>query len=151
MFAPRPERVASELVRVCKPGGVIAMANWTADGFVGKSFQLTARFAPPPPGIPAPILWGNEDIVRQRFGDGISELTLTRRSAIFHFPFGPREVVGLFRRYFGPTQMAFARLDESGQAALASAMEALWSDHNTSSYDETRIEAEYLEVRAVRA
>jgi SAM-dependent methyltransferase len=151
MFAPRPERVAAELVRACRRGGTIAMANWTAEGFVGKSFQLTAKFVPPPPGLPVPVLWGNKNVVRQRFAEGVSNLSLTRHTAVFDFPFPPREAVELFRRYFGPTQMAFARLDESGRAELASALEALWSDHNVASNNETRIEAEYLEVQALRA
>src|SRR5438270_10266204 len=110
MFAPRPERVAAELIRVCKPGGLIAMANWTPTGFVGKSFEVTAKLVPPPPGIPAPVLWGDEATVRQRLSQGISKLTLTRQNAKFRFPFSPRAVVGCFRQYFGPTQTAFARL-----------------------------------------
>src|SRR6266446_4160495 len=74
MFAPRPDRVAAELARVCKPGGLIAMANWTPEGFVGKSFQVTTEMVPPPTGLPAPALWGNEQVVRQRFAHGISKL-----------------------------------------------------------------------------
>src|SRR5438067_886135 len=70
MFAPRPERVASELLRVCRPGGMIAMGNWTPSGFVGKMFALNAKHVPPPPGIPTPSLWGEESVVRSRFGEG---------------------------------------------------------------------------------
>src|SRR5579862_8187139 len=66
MFAPRPERVSTELARVCRPGGTIAMANWTPEGFVGKTFRLTASYVPPPEGIPAPVLWGVEDNVKER-------------------------------------------------------------------------------------
>ena len=69
MFAPRPELVAAEMLRVCRPGGLIAMANWTPTGFVGRTFAATAKHAPPPPGLPAPVLWGDEATVRQRFGD----------------------------------------------------------------------------------
>jgi hypothetical protein len=126
MFAPRPERVAAELIRVCKPGGLIAMANWTPEGFVGKSFQTTAEMVPPPTGLPAPSLWGNEQAVRQRFAHGISKLSLTRHKAVFDYPFIPKEVVGFFRQYFGPTQAAFSRLDKQGQSELASRLEALW-------------------------
>src|SRR5258708_29598521 len=74
MFAPRPDRVAAELVRVCKPGGLIAMANWTPDGFVGKTFRLNAKYVPPPPGMPAPVLWGDEKTVSQRLARGIANL-----------------------------------------------------------------------------
>jgi ubiquinone/menaquinone biosynthesis C-methylase UbiE len=151
MFAPRPERVVAELIRVCRPGGLIAMANWTPEGFVGKSFQITAEMAPPPKGLPGPTLWGNEQVVCQRFANGTSKLSLTRHKAVFEFPFSPKEVVGFFRQYFGPTQAAFSRLDRHGQSELAFRLESLWAEHNTASDGGTRIEAEYLDVRATRA
>ncbi len=150
MFAPRPDRVAGELLRVCKPGGTVAMANWTPGGFVGKSFQVTAKMLPPPPGIPSPLLWGDENTVRQRFSRAAS-VSCTRRNLLFEFPFGPREVVAHFREYFGPTKTAFARLDERGRAQLAAQLEALWAEHNQARDGSSRIDAEYLEVRAVRA
>lgn len=151
MFAPRPERVAAELLRVCKPGGHIAMANWTPEGFVGKTFQLSAKMVPPPPGLPAPLLWGTEHAVRERFGNGVSELSLTRKNARIDYPFPPKEVVQFFRQYFGPTQMTFSKLDEKGKAELAAQMEALWEKHNASPNGGTKVEAEYLDVRATRA
>jgi SAM-dependent methyltransferase len=151
MFAPRPEQVAAELLRVCRAGGVIAMANWTPQGFVGKSFQLTAKMAPPPPGVPAPVLWGDEETVRQRFAKGVTNLSLTRRTTSFDYPFPPHEVVAFFRRYFGPTQTAFRRLDPDGQAALASGLESLWREHNRAGNERTSVEVEYLDVRAIRA
>jgi SAM-dependent methyltransferase len=151
MFAPRPDRVASELARVCNPGGLIAMANWTPDGYVGKSFRLTAKMVPPPPGVPAPVLWGDEATVRQRLSPYASKIDLTRRNALLMYPFGPKATVTFFRQYFGPTQAAFARLDEAGQSALTEQMESLWMEHNTATDDTTRVEAEYLEVRAIRA
>jgi SAM-dependent methyltransferase len=151
MFAPRPERVASELLRVCKPGGVIAMANWTPEGFVGKSFQITSRTLPPPPGVPAPSLWGDEATVRQRFSSGVSNLSTTRQRFCFHYPFSPRATVDFFRQYFGPTQVAFSRLDQAGQATLSAQMEQLWTDHNQADDGTTLVETEYLDVRAIRA
>ncbi len=151
MFAPRPERVAAELLRVCKPGGMIAMANWTPEGFVGKSFRITSKLVPPSPGIPAPVLWGDEQTVRERLASGSSSLKLTRQMAQFNYPFSPRETVRFFRKYFGPTKVAFSRLDEAGQADLADQMEALWAEHNRATDGTTRVEAEYLDVRATRA
>jgi SAM-dependent methyltransferase len=151
MFAPRPERVAAELLRVCKPGGTIAMANWTPQGFVGKSFQITSKMLPPPPGLPAPVLWGDESTVRQRLSSGCSSLDLTPTKIWFHYPFSPAKTVEFFRQYFGPTQVAFSRLDQAGQTTLAAQMESLWAGHNTATDGTTRVEAEYLEVRAVRA
>src|SRR5712671_2405809 len=151
MFAPRPDTVAAELMRVCKPGGLIAMANWTREGFVGKTLLVTAKMVPPPPGIPAPVLWGDEQTVRQRFASGISSLSLTRQQMQFSYPLAPKEVVAFFRQYFGPTQMAFSRLDQAGQTALAAQLEALWTEYNTANDGSTRIEGEYLDVRAIRA
>ncbi|HXZ78588.1 MAG TPA: class I SAM-dependent methyltransferase [Terriglobales bacterium] len=151
MFAPRPERVAAELIRACQPGGHIAMANWTPQGFVGKSFQLTSKMVPPPPGVPAPTLWGDEATVEQRLSGGTSKLSMTRHKTAFRYPFGPKEVVAFFRQHFGPTQAAFARLDPTGQAELASQMEALWTEHNLATDGTVAVEAEYLDVRAVRA
>jgi len=151
MFAPRPDRVAAELLRVCKPGGHIAMANWTPQGFVGKSFQITQKMLPAPPGLPAPALWGDENTVRERFSRGTSSLNLTRLIAQFKYPFSPRDTVEFFRQYFGPTQVAFSRLDKAGQAELASQLEALWTGHNTATDGTTKVDAEYLDVRITRA
>jgi SAM-dependent methyltransferase len=150
MFAPRPERAAAELIRVCKPGGIIAMANWMPQSFVGKTFQVTSKFVPPPP-VPAPIQWGDESVVRQRLGDGASEISCTRQMVRLSYPFGPRETVDFFRRYFGPTQSAFSRLDAAGQATLAAELESLWTEHNQAIDGGTVVDAEYLQVRAIRA
>jgi SAM-dependent methyltransferase len=151
MFAPRPELVVKELLRVCKPGGLIAMANWTPEGFVGKTFRATANLAPPPPGVPAPVLWGDEKVVRERFSTGVAKLTTERHNVNFKYPFGPEKVVALFREYFGPTKMTYSRLDASGQAQFTSTLESLWKEHNQSTDGGTSIESEYLEVRVVPA
>jgi len=150
MFAPRPEKVAAELIRVCKPGGVISMANWTPEGFVGKTFHATAKMVPPPP-VPAPVLWGDESVVRKRLGNGTKQVTCTRQNVHFVYPFTPKETVDFFRKYFGPTQMAFSRLDEEGQKVFAEQMESLWAEHNTAKDGTTAVKGEYLDVRAIRA
>ena len=150
MFAPRPERVAAEFLRVCRPGGTIAMGNWTPTGFVGKIFGVTAKHVPPPPGIPAPSLWGDENVVRERFGKGAKQITCKRRMCDFAYPFPPAEVVQLFRTYFGPTKVAFSRLDARGQAALAADLERMWTEENRSKDGSTLIPAEYLDVRIIR-
>lgn len=84
MFAPRPDRVASEFLRVCRPGGRIGMGNWTPGGLIGQMFKLTAGFVPPPAGMPSPVLWGDEETVRARFGTGLSDLKLTRKLYPIH-------------------------------------------------------------------
>ena len=150
MFAPRPEVVAAELARVCRPGGVIAMANWTPEGFVAKTFAASNRYLPPPEGIEPPVLWGDEKTVRQRLGAHVSEIRTTRRVAEFNFEFPPSEVAAFFRRYFGPTQVAFSRLPSDAQASYLADLENLWKAHNEAGEGLTTIHAEYLEVIAVR-
>jgi len=151
MFAPRPELVAAELKRVCRPGGFIAMANWTPTGFIGQMFKTTASHVPPPSGMPSPVLWGVDETVRERFGDGFSKIETTTRPIIFAFEGSPAETVEHFRTYYGPTQKAFGALDEAGQAALRSALEQLWTKHNRVTDGSTEIESEYLEVIALKA
>jgi SAM-dependent methyltransferase len=151
MFAPRPDVTAAELKRVCKPGGLIAMANWTPTGFAGQMFKTGAKYAPPPPGMQPPVLWGDEETVKQRLSDGVSDLKLTRQKIQMKFPFGPAEVVEHFRTYFGPTVKAFASLDEAGQEALRKDLEQLFTENNLEMDGTTRVEGEYLEVRAIRA
>lgn len=149
MFAPRPDLVARELLRVCESGGTIAMANWTAQGFVGQMFKAVAKFIAPS-GMPSPVLWGDEATVRERLGKGLSELNLVRRHYTFSYPFPPSEVVEFFRLYYGPTNQAFASLDEAGRDSLRKDLEALWSAHNRAGTDCTTVFAEYLEVVGVR-
>src|SRR3984893_9131287 len=107
--------------------------------------------APPPPGVVPPVLWGDEATVRQRLSHNISKLTLTKHNVAFEYPFSPKEVVAFFRQYFGPTQASFARLDKAGQEQLAAGLEKLWAEHNRAADGTTIVEAEYLDVRAVRA
>src|SRR5215217_2834788 len=127
MFAPRPDLAASELKRVCRPGGLIAMANWTPSGFIGQMFKATSAHVPPPPGMTSPVLWGVEETVRERFGEGISKLDTKLQKITWVFPFSPAESVEHFRLYFGPTQKAFGALDEEKQAALREDLEQLWA------------------------
>jgi SAM-dependent methyltransferase len=150
MFAPRPELVARELLRVCAPGGTIAMANWTPSGFVGQMFKAIARFIAPA-NMPSPLLWGDEAIVHERLGSGVSQLNLSRRAYTFNYPFPPSEVVDVFRLYYGPANRAFASLDAAGQQALHQELETLWSAHNRAQGRVTIVDAEYLDVVATRA
>jgi SAM-dependent methyltransferase len=152
MFAPRPERVASELVRVCRPGGRIAMANWTPGGFVGQMFKIVGTHVPPPPDLPSPVKWGDEGTVRDRLGKGIAKLETQRHLYPMHYPFPPATVVDFFRAYYGPINRAFTALDADGQRALHQDLERLWTFHNHAKDGATtQVEAEYLEVMAERA
>lgn len=152
MFAPQPEKVASELLRVCKPGGIIAMANWTAEGITGEMFKINAKFAPPPPGVNSPLLWGNEDIVRQRFGKGVKDLKLTKRIWQITFPFGEVESVKFFRQYFGPVKRAFEALavEPEKQMQLENELIEFWKKNNKATDNTLRCDAEWLEVIATK-
>lgn len=151
MFAPRPEQVAAELIRVCRPGGRIVMANWTPEGFVGKMFKIVGKYAPPSPLMAPPVKWGDEAVVRERLRDGIASLQMTRRLYTIEYPFSPGEVAAFYREYYGPIHRAFAALAPEQQAAFHSELEQLWAEHNLSNNGVGRYEYEYLEVVAVKA
>jgi SAM-dependent methyltransferase len=150
MFAPRPERVAKELVRVCRSGGRIAMANWTPEGHVGQMFKIIGRHVPPPPSMASPVKWGDEGTVRERMKVGIAKLDITNRLYPMRYPFPPAEVVEFFRMYYGPTNRAFAALDVAGQDALRHDLQELWTGNNRARDYSTHVDAEYLEVLAIR-
>ena len=150
MFAPRPDLVAAELKRVCRPGGKIIMGNWTPAGFVGQMFKVHGKHVPAPAIMSPPVKWGDEETVRQRFNDGISHLKLSRRLYPFRYPFPPSEVVEFFRTYYGPSHKAFAALDAGKQSALRRELAQLWTEHNTAIDGTTSVDSEYLEVVAIR-
>jgi len=151
MFAPRPNLVAAELLRVTKPGGQVALANWTPEGFLGNMFNVFKAHLPPPPaGVPSPMSWGDESIVRPRL-KAFADVRVARRIALMRYPFPPAETVDFFRRYYGPTQRAFASLDASTQVRLRQDLVELQTANNIAKKPQTtEVAAEYLEVIAVR-
>jgi len=151
MFAPRPELVGTEMIRVCRPGGKIVMGNWTPEGHIGEMFRIIGRYAPPPPIFPSPMMWGVEDKVRERLGSGTSDLRLTRRMYPFRYPFPPSRVVEVHLTYYGPTLRAAASLDEATREAFRDELTAHWTRNNTAQDGTTDVQAEYLEVIGTRA
>jgi SAM-dependent methyltransferase len=149
MFAPRPEVAAKELLRVCRRGGIVAMANWTPQGFIGQMYRLISNFVAPS-GMREPVLWGDEAEVRVLFGSGVSSVEFARRNAVLNFPFPPGEVVRFFRLYHGPVNRAFASLNRAGRLSLQAEMEELWSTHNVAQGGFTKVDAEWLELVARR-
>ena len=153
IFVPDPERAASEMLRVCRRGGRIGMANWVAKGMIGEMFKINASFAPPPPNVPPPALWGDEDTVRQRFGDRVSSLRFVQREALFRHH-TPETWVEFMKTYFGPTMRAHAALGERAPE-LTAALIDLARRHNESPKDAPAgtwlARAGYVEVIAVKA
>ena len=151
MFAPRPDLVASELLRVCRPDGRIAMANWTPEGHVGQMFKVIGSHVPPPPLMVSPLKWGDPAAVRDRLGPGTVSITIEKRLYPMRYPMPPDQVAQFFFDYYGPTLRALAALDDPGKAALRKDLVDLWSRNNHASDGTTRVDAEYLEVMAIRA
>jgi ubiquinone/menaquinone biosynthesis C-methylase UbiE len=151
MFAPRPDIVAGELIRVCRPGGHIAMANWTPSSFIGQLFAVNATHVPPPSGIPSPLSWGDPASVRSRIHSRISDLRMTPRTAQIQLPLSVSDTVEFYRKHYGPTQRAFEALSKEKQLELRRDMESLYAKHNRASNGTVCIEAEYLEVEATCA
>lgn len=149
MFAPRPDVTAAELVRVCKPGGTIAMANWTPAGHAGQMFKVGGKYVPPPD-MPAPVLWGVPAEVTARFGDAVSDLKMTPRLADMVFEYSPADVVEHFKQYFGPTVMALKAMGEENHEAFTRDLLDLWAENNTKTDGTTHAKSEYLEVIAIK-
>ncbi|WP_119068113.1 class I SAM-dependent methyltransferase [Rubrobacter indicoceani] len=149
MFCPRQEQAASELLRVCRPGGKIGLASWTPGGFTGQMLKTVAGHVPPPPGIKPPPLWGTEDRLVELFGEEISSLDATRRIYNFRYP-SADHFVEWFRDYYGPTVRAFAALDPEGKEALAADLKDLLDKRNISGDETLVVPSEYLEAVALR-
>jgi SAM-dependent methyltransferase len=117
MFAPDHDRAAAEIVRVCRPGGTIALASWTPESFIGQLFRTVSAHVPPPAGVRSPMLWGTEKHLRELFGDDIASLEVEERTFTFRFR-SAEELVDFFRTWYGPTLKAFAALEGDARDAL---------------------------------
>lgn len=149
MFAPDQLRACSEALRVCKPGGTLAFASWTPQGFIGDIFRATAQHVPPPPGVLSAMRWGDESVVRDMFGTALSDLRMTRTTAYFRFLSAPGWVE-FMRTYYGPTLRAFGALDEENGRALEHDLVAVAERHNVSGDATMLVPAEYLQVIATK-
>jgi len=151
MFAPDQEKTASELLRVCRSGGKIGMANWPPHGVVGGAvFKITAEHAPPPPGVLPPVLWGTEERLRELFGEEVSELTVDEREWTLRY-YSPEQWLEFFRNYFGPMITAFERVGEEDAPTLESDLLEAMRNANRAGDAAMIAPAAYAEVIAVRA
>ncbi|MGL4235367.1 class I SAM-dependent methyltransferase [Tabrizicola sp.] len=143
MFTPDQDRAAAEMLRVCKPGGKIGLANWTPDGFIGQVFKTIGSHLPPPAGVKSPALWGTEDRLDALFSG--ASVTSARREFTFRYR-SPKHWLEIFRTWYGPVLKAFAALDASGQAKLEADLLALIDRMNRSGDGTMVVPSAYLEV-----
>jgi SAM-dependent methyltransferase len=150
MFAPRPEKVAAELLRVVRPGGRIWMGNWTPDSFPAAMFRTVASYVPPAADVPSPVLWGDEATVQVRLA-GASEVRVQKRLySKWMYPFPVRDVLDFFCANFGPLVRGLPQLDAEQQAALREDLLSVFDAYNRGTEDLTMLEGQFLNVEAVR-
>ncbi|BCJ51347.1 hypothetical protein Asp14428_28220 [Actinoplanes sp. NBRC 14428] len=150
MFAPDQERAAAELLRVCRPGGTLALAGWTPDGFIGDLFRTVGRRVPPPPGLRAPVEWGSEPRLRELLGDSVTQVRVARREFVFRFATA-EAFVDYFRDHYGPTLKAFEALAEDDRKLLYADLVDLVARYDVATDGTVKIPSAYLEAVAVRA
>ena len=149
MFTANHERAAAELIRVCKPGGKIGMANWTPEGFIGQLFKTISKHVPPPPGAKSPALWGTRARLAELFGTQARSIAAAERSFVFRYR-SPEHWLEVFRTWYGPTLKAFAALPPAGQAALERELLSLIDQFNRSGDRTMVVPSEYLEIVITR-
>jgi len=145
MFSPDQQRTASEIMRVCKPGGRIGLANWTPESFVGQMFRTIAKYMPPPAGVKSPAIWGTRDWLSAAFGPAAAQVVAEPRSFVFRY-LSPRHFLDTFRAYYGPALKAFEALDAAKREALARDIVDLVGRFNRSGDGTMVVPGEYLEV-----
>jgi ubiquinone/menaquinone biosynthesis C-methylase UbiE len=150
MFAPNQGKAASELLRVCRPGGMIGMANWTPEGFIGQVFKCVSKYIAPPPGVNSPALWGTKPWIEQQFGAQARSIAIDAKAFVFRYR-SPEHFVEVFRTYYGPVHKAFLALDPAGQATLAKDLYGTIASFNTATDGTMRVPSGYAEVVITKA
>jgi len=149
MFAPNHAKAAAELVRACRPGGTIALASWTPDGFIGELFKVIARHVPPPAGVQSPMLWGTKAHLRTLFGTDVTSLDVRERTFTFRF-LSAEDFTTFFRLWYGPTVKAFAALEGEARDALERDMTDLAQTFDRLGNGAIALPAAYTETVAIR-
>jgi ubiquinone/menaquinone biosynthesis C-methylase UbiE len=145
MFTPNQDKAAAELVRVCRAGGKIGLANWTPDGFIGQLFKTIGVYLPPPAGAKSPALWGTRARITELFGTAAASIQVEPRTFAFRYR-SPQHFLDIFKTYYGPTLKAFAALDEDKRHGLASDILALVGRMNRAEDGTMVVRSDYLEI-----
>jgi ubiquinone/menaquinone biosynthesis C-methylase UbiE len=145
MFTPNQDKAASELLRVCRSGGKIGMANWTPEGFIGQLFKTLGKYLPPPAGAKSPALWGTKARLTEMFGTSATSIKAESRNFTFRYR-SPEHFLDIFKTYYGPTLKAFAALDQANQRGLANDLLALIGRMNRAEDGTMVLPSEYLEI-----
>jgi SAM-dependent methyltransferase len=150
MFTPNQKQTAKELIRVCRPGGLIGMTNWMPLSFIGHLFKTLGGHVAPPAGVKSPSLWGDESWIEQTFSPAASDIQVKPESFMFRYR-SPAHFVDVFRQYYGPTHKAFLALDPSGQEALEADIVTLIERFNTAADGSMAVPSDYAQVIITRA
>jgi len=145
MFTPNQMQSAIELVRVCRPGGKIGLANWTPAGFIGQLFKTLGGHVPPPAGVKSPALWGDQTWLADTFGGSASAMSVEPVDFAFRYR-SPNDFVDIFRQYYGPTHKAFLALDAASQQKLEADILALIGRFNRATDGSMIVPSEYVQV-----
>lgn len=145
MFSPDQERTAAEMIRVCKPGGRIGLANWTPEGFIGEIFKAIGKYLPPPAGLKSPLAWGTRSFIETTFGGAVSAIVAPPRNFVFRYR-SAQHFLEIFKAYYGPMLKAFDALDRAGGTALARDLLDLVARFNMSGDATMVVPGEYLEI-----
>lgn len=150
MFAPDQDRAAAEMLRVCRPGGRIGLANWTPDSFIGEVFRTLGRYMPPPSGLRPPSRWGDRAWIEAAFGPAATAIAFTPRFFVFRYA-SPQDFLDEFRRFYGPIHKAFLALDPAGQQGLGHDLLAAMARFNSATDGTLRLPSEYAEIVVSKA
>jgi ubiquinone/menaquinone biosynthesis C-methylase UbiE len=149
MFTPNQDKAALELIRVCKSGGKIGLANWTPEGFIGQVFKILGNYLPPPAGVKSPALWGTRARITEMFGSATASIKAEQNTFAFRYR-SPEHFLEIFKNYYGPILKAFEALDETGRQGLGNELLALIGRMNRADDGTMVVPSEYLEVVMVK-
>ena len=145
MFTPDQDKAAAELLRVCRSGGKIGLANWTPEGFIGQLFKTLGKYLPPPAGARSPALWGTRARIAEMFGPSAVAIKAVPRNFVFRYR-SPEHFLDIFKSYYGPMLKAFAALDAASQQGLRNDLLALIGQMNRAEDGTMVVPSEYLEI-----